>query len=387
MVGKIIFTVVSFLLFSYIFLFKLIRKNDTTYITILLIQAIGILINLIQILFKALIGTTWTILIYAFCIVVPIVVFILEWKNINVSEYIHVFMAKLYVYRANCKKAKEILIDLLGKYSNSYLGHKMLAEIYEYEGGMRKAIDEYVKVLDIKGNDYNSYYKISVLLKDLDRKDEAKEMLENLIKKKPDMYEATKLLGELLMENENFKGVIEVYTKSLKYNPNKIDTYYNLGIAYSRMNDFNIATQCFKKVIEIDDSEYKAYYRLGQIALLYRDYDAAEEYFAKSSYKEKEDKAYYELAKIYIMKNMKEKAVIAVNKAIELNSEYYKIAKEEPMMFSIRNLIVKSEYAENKYKETEKEQKIEDYLNDTYNLTQVLNKQKENNKSSKWNKN
>lgn len=381
MIEKIVFTTLSFLLFAYVFLFKLIKKNDTTYISILVLQAIGILINLLQIWFNILMGTFMNVILYILCIILPVLVFILEERKINVSELMHISFAKVNMLKGNNKKAKENLISLVAKYKNSYWGHKMLAEIYEQEGGMRKAIDEYVKVLDIKGNDYNSYYKISVLLNDLNQKEEAIEMLKNLLKKKPDMYEATSLLGELFLSEEKYKKVIEAYTPSLKYHPEKIETYYNLGIAYSRINDFVTASECFKKVTELDDSQYKAYYRLGQIALLYRDYDVAEENFARSSYKEKEDKAYYELAKIYIMKNQKERAAISLNKAIELNPEYYNIAKEEPIMFSIKSLIEKPKNAEkqNEFTETEEEKKIEAYLNDTYNLTQILNKQKENN--------
>lgn len=54
MIGKIIFTVVAFVLFVYILLLKMIRKNDTTYLIILGIQAIGILLNLIKISFDVL---------------------------------------------------------------------------------------------------------------------------------------------------------------------------------------------------------------------------------------------------------------------------------------------------------------------------------------------
>ena len=87
-----------------------------------------------------------------------------------------------------------MLIDLVSKYNNSYLGHRMLAHIFEKEGGLRKAIDEYVQVLDIKKNDYESYYRISILLNELGKKDEATEMLKTLLKNKPQMYEASKML-------------------------------------------------------------------------------------------------------------------------------------------------------------------------------------------------
>lgn len=129
-----------------------------------------------------------------FCIITPVAVFLLEAKNINVSEILKVIMAQSYIWIGNPKKAKKILIDLVSKYKGSYIGHKMLAHIYEKEGGMRKAIDEYVQVLDIKKNDYDSYYKISVLLNELGKKEEAMEMLRTLLKNRPQTYEASKML-------------------------------------------------------------------------------------------------------------------------------------------------------------------------------------------------
>ena len=107
---------------------------------------------------------------------------------------LRVVMAQSYLWLGKAKKAKKVLIDLVSKYPNSYIGHKMLANLYEKEGGMRKAIDEYVQVLDIKKNDYDSYYKISVLLNDLGKKDEATDMLKTLLKNRPQMYEASKIL-------------------------------------------------------------------------------------------------------------------------------------------------------------------------------------------------
>ena len=46
-----IFTILAFALFVYIF-FKMIQKNDTSYITILIIQAIAISLNFIEVITK-----------------------------------------------------------------------------------------------------------------------------------------------------------------------------------------------------------------------------------------------------------------------------------------------------------------------------------------------
>ncbi len=198
MIEKILFSLVALLLFLYIFVFKLIKKNDTTYLVILGIQAIGILLNFIKIIFNIFTGMVSKFIIYFLCLIFPIAVLVLEAKGINFSELIYVSVSKILLLTGKRKKAKEILMKLVSKYDKSYMGHKMLAEIYEKEGGMRKAIDEYVKVLDVRGNDYKSHFKISKLLKDLKKDKEAIEMLTILIKKKPELYEANKMLRRLI---------------------------------------------------------------------------------------------------------------------------------------------------------------------------------------------
>lgn len=194
MIEKILFSLVSFLLFGYLFIFKLIKKNDTTYLVILISEAIGIMLNFMQIIFNIYSSTILNVVVYLLCLIIPLIVLILESRGINFSELIYICVSRILLTFGNRKKAKGLLNILVSKYDKSYSAHKMLAEIYEKEGGMRKAIDEYVKVLDIKGNDYNSYFKISQLLKELGKKTEAIQMLGTLVKKKPELYEASKIL-------------------------------------------------------------------------------------------------------------------------------------------------------------------------------------------------
>ncbi len=374
MVEKIIFSLISFLLFAYIFLFKMMKKNDTTYLAILICQAIGILINLIRILFNILNNAFAIVIMYVFSIIIPVAVFFLENKDINCSEWLQVSLAKVYRLLNNDKKAKDILINVISKYDKSYNAHKILGEIYEKEGGMRKAIDEYVKVLDLKPSDYVTYFKISTLLKELGKKDEAIQMLKILVKRKPELVEANKMLAELLLEEKKYKQAITIYVQAIKYDPNDAQMYYDLGIAYSRMNEFSLAKECFKKAVEEDSNYYNAFYRLGQISLLYRDIESAEKYFLESIYGETESKSYYQLAKIYMIKNNKPKAATNINSAIQLDYKYYKTAIEEPIFLPIKQMLIKPEEESSpKIKESDKEKEISDYLDDTYNLTKYLN--------------
>lgn len=376
MIEKILFNLIAFSLFINIFLLKLIKKNDTTYLYIIVLEAVGIAINFISILFNIWNSILLKIVMYLLAIIIPILVIALEKKGINISESINILISKMYFILGNSKKSKDQLINLVEKCPNSYKGHEMLAEIYEKEGGIRKAVDEYIKVIEIKNDAYDIEYKVATLLTDLKRKDEATQVLNNILSRKPEYLEATNLLGEILCEQEKYKEAISVYAGTLKYNPNNYDLYYNLGLVYTMLNDFQSAKECYDKAAEINHELYNGYYCLGKISLLYRDIELAEEYFAKALMGELEADAYYELAKIYMIKNEKDKAITFVNKAIELDGKYVDIVKDEPIFLIIKqyiNLPINVlEETKKDVKLTERELMALEHLDETYELTKSL---------------
>ena len=375
LIERIIFNLLAFTLFIFMF-FKIIRKNDTSYIVIICIQALGIAINFIELIANNYFGNFIRILTYVLSILIPIIIIGLEYKGINFPEIIYVNLSRISLFFGNSKKAKALLIKLVNKYNESYTAHKLLAEIYEKEGGMRKAIDEYVKVIDINKKDYDSYYKIAYLLEEFGKKEESIVMLNNLIKKKPDYYKASELLGNLLCEQENFKEAISVYMNALKYNPENYDIYYNLGIAYTRLNDFQNAKICYEKAAMINSELYNGYYNLGMIALIYDDIDEAEKFFNESIKGEDiEADSYYNLSKIYALKGEKEKAINFLNLAIELDKTFAKKASADPVFIPIQRYIHLSNNQPDSFKEInmeEKEKKAKEHLEYTYSLVGKL---------------
>lgn len=356
---KIIFNVVAISLLIVVFC-KIIVKNDTNYIGILLLQLVGIAICFFELNFGVDSNAFFCILRYVLSILIPGAIIILEFKGINFSEIISIVIAHFYYNIGNSKKTKEILVELTNKYENSYLGHKLLAEIYEKEGGMRKAIDEYVKAIDINKNDYKSYFKIAKLLNELDKKDEAVEMLQNLLKSQPDCYDASILLGEMLCDQERFKEAASVYQDALKYRSFDFELYYSLGIVYTRLNDFQQAKEMYERAAEINHLLYGAYYNLALIALIQKELDSAEEYFEKCLYDDElEPMAYYNLAKIALLKGDKAKAITFLNKAIEIQPELLEKASKDNAFNSIKQYITVSvKMDDEKKKESKNKRKI-----------------------------
>lgn len=318
LIEQLIFIIIAFGLFVYMF-YQLIKKNDTKYVPILAIEAIGIAIDFIQLYFAEKdIGVSTKIVIWILSVIIPVIVMIIEKINGNISEIIDSFIARVYLVFGNTKSAKNKLIKLVTKYPESYIGHKLLAEIYEKEGGQRKAVDEYVQAIDINKKDYDSYYKVANLLTDLDKKDEAAQMLTNLLSKKPDYTEATVALGELLIEQENYKEAVNIYTEALKYNPTSYDLNYNLGIVYTMLNDFQNAKMYYEKAAELNTLVYNTKYSLAEIAMIYKELEEAEQYLLQTIDDEELcADAYLELAKICLIKNDKDQAIKYANAAIQ----------------------------------------------------------------------
>ena len=335
-VEQLIFTVISFAIFVYMFL-KMIRNNDTSYVTILVLEAVGIALNFVEVLFDVKLNIVFIILKYVFAILLPIAIIILEKRNVRLFEGIGLLKVKLLIMFGNTKKAKQILLGILEKNPNSYKAHLYLAKLYEQEGGMRRAIDEYVHAIDLNKQDYESYYKVADLLNQLNKKDEAAQMLSNLLNKKPDNLEASELLGKILIEKEMYKEAANVYQEALKYSPLSYEINYNLGMVYTMLNDFQNAKICYEKAANINSLAYNSKYSLAEIALIYKDLEEAEKKFQEVLEDEElSADAYYELSKIYLMKGNKDIAIKYANTAIDVDSKkIVEKIKKDPIFIPI----------------------------------------------------
>ena len=380
-VEQLIFTIIAFCIFVYMF-FYMIKKNDTTYVSVLVLEALGIFLNFWEVIFKQELSGFFIVIKYILSIVLPVAIIVLEKKDIiNLFEYWNLLKAKIANITKNHKQEKQALLAILAKNSNSHRAHRMLAEIYESEGGLRKAIDEYVQAVDINKKDYDSYYKVANLLNTMDKKEEAAEMLFNLVNKKPDMYEASLLLGDILLQTEKYKEAANVYQEALRYNPMSYELNYNLGIAYTMLNDFQSAKACYEKAADINSLSFRSKYSLAQIALIYKDLEEAEKRFVEAIEDERlTADGYFELSKISLIKGNKEMAIRYANQAIDLNAKKIsKKVKKDPIFIPILAKIPipfnldSNENDEKKIKELElKEIRAKEHLETTVELTRHL---------------
>lgn len=377
MLEKLLFAIVTIVFFVYIFI-DFFRQRDKCYVAILIIQAIGIIINFLQILFNIEVDIFFIIIKYVFSLALPLAIIIMEKRGKSFAEFSNILLAKIYIKFKNNKKAKITLIDLENKFPDNYLAHKLLAQVYEQEGGMRKAIDEYVQAIDLDKKDYNSYYKVANLLSNLDKKDESIEMLFNLVNKKPDYYEASVLLGDLLIQKQLYKEAGNVYQNALKFNPESFDLNYNLAIACTMLNDFQSAKKYYDQAAKINSLSYNSKYSLAEIAMMYKNLEEAEQKFLEVvEDDELAPDAYLELSKISLIKSDKDNAIKYANIAIDLNpKKMVEKLQIDPIFIPIIgkvsipfNLNVMNEEIEKKKHLQEKELQAKDHLEKTNEVT------------------
>ena len=373
-IEKIVFNLLAVTLFILIFA-KLVKKNDTIYINILIIQFIGIAINFIELLLLVELNLIIKIIIYILSIIVPISIILLEKDGQNINEWISIIKAKIKLAINKDAEAKKILLKVIEKYPKSYYAHKLLAEIYEKEDQISIAIEEYVRAVEINLKDYNSYFKIAVLLQKAEKTDSAITMLTDLLKKKPDYYEASDLLGDIYYNENRFKEALSVYFDALQYNSTRYEINYNIGMVYTRLNDFQKAKEYYERAAKINNMLYNGKYNIGQIALILGDFEEAEKYFLEClNGEDVEAGSYYYLAQIALLKGNKEKAINYANIAIELEPNIYEEIKEQPLFEPVQDQIRYINEKSDKFsKLSKKEKATQKHLADTYHLVGILN--------------
>ncbi|MBR2704304.1 MAG: tetratricopeptide repeat protein [Clostridia bacterium] len=338
---KVLFFAVAFVMFG-VLLSKFLKKKDTLYLYLLIINVLGILIRFV--LYSNDVDTSFVLLgiTYTMSIIIPLIVVGLEFKKVFLPEIFAVSKAKIFLKLGQNEQARKILIKFIEKHPNSYYSHKLLAEVYEKEGKLEEAIDEYVLAVDNNKKDYDSYYEIAFLLNQIEKQDEAKKMLQELIDKKPEYYKASDLLGLILYDQEQFREAANVYLQALKYNPDIYELYYGLGMVYTRLNDFQTAREYYEKAAQINSDAFHPKMSIAQIMMLQGELEEAEQTFLDCMIdKYSEPDAYFYLSIIYMLKGDRDRAVGYANIAIELDKRMYKrVSRQEifaPVMKEIRS--------------------------------------------------
>lgn len=379
MFNIIIFSVIALSIFIYTVV-NLIKKNNSNYVFSLIPEFMGLIINFVCILLKVEPSVILLIIMYIFSVIIPIIMLILEKREINLSEIINIVKANYYEKREQYDLARKQLVYNVSRYPNNFLSHQKLGEWYEKNGELEKAESEYLKVIELKPKKYENYYKLALIYNKDQKKDEAIEILKEVLKRKADYLDASLCLGSTLYETEMYKEAINVFQDALKYNPGEYKLYYYMGMTYTRINDFPNAKEYYKKAATINSTLDVAKLNLGQIYLIFKEYDEAEKYFMKCIENDDEEiqaEAYFYLSKIKLINNENNLAVQYANIALELEPTLIKKMEKDIYIATILGKLKIKEEKNVKTKLNKEEKNLINYLDKTYGVVQNLTSNKE----------
>ena len=375
MIEKIIFNILAFSLFIIMF-FRLIRKNDTSYVYALVLQFIGIAINFFELIAVRSFGIIIKVIMYLLSVVVPIIIIYVENKNdIDLFDLIYSWMAKFLIATGKYENAKKYLEHLLDKDEENVDAVEMLAKVYEKLGKYELALENYEYAYELDSNNYEMLLKTGEINNKMGNTQRSIDILSNLLKKKPEYYDASILLGNIYYNTESYKEATMVYMSALKYKPESYELNYYIGMSFTMLNDFNRAKDYYKKAANINSNLYHARFSIGQIELIAGEIDNAENEFMKCiDIEEIEAEAYYYIARISMIKGNVSKAKNYANISIEENPLMFERMVSENIFAPIIDELNRPKNSRiNKGKMiSQREKMIDEHLHDTTNIVGKL---------------
>ena len=82
---KIIFNTLSFILLIIVF-FRIVKRNDTNYVYLLVLESIGIIASFFELMYGINLHFAIKVITYLLSIIIPIIILLLEKKGILFSE-------------------------------------------------------------------------------------------------------------------------------------------------------------------------------------------------------------------------------------------------------------------------------------------------------------
>lgn len=146
------------------------------------------------------------------------------------------------------------------------------------------------------------------------------------------------MLAEILIENREYKEAEKYYQEIVKKEENITqDELYTYVYLLLCLNNYVEARNILEKMIKVKEKSYLLI-NIGQISIIERELENAKEYLTKASvYREVEDIAYYELAKIDILEENELLAIEKLNKALSINSSILTVINENPLFEKVRS--------------------------------------------------
>lgn len=189
--------------------------------------------------------------------------------------------------------AEQLIFLTLKEYPNSFLANHKLSLIYGKKKQFNKALEYARKAFKLNEKDINLATHLSNFLRWTKRYEEATSFIKKMIVEKPTWTEAYRQLSYMQRDFGNLEEAISLAKKAIELSPDKLNYNDYLCVLLCKKKDFRAALEVAQKVLVHDSNQAWVYNQLANI--------------------------YYEIGDL-------EKALVNIQKAIEIdtNNKSYK---------------------------------------------------------------
>lgn len=338
-VDKIIITTVIIIL-NLLLALKYIKDKYVVNLIGMIISMFSFSIYICYVVFSVNMSFIIQNILLIFMFVLPVCIYCLEINRKNI--YVH--NIKKCIKNKEYTKVILKINKFIKKYGkDSYICY-LLGISYKNTGEYIEARDTFSIATQLNSLDYKSYYELGNILDLTNKKETAIIMFNNSLKVKPDYYDAIEALGICYTSTKLYNDAIKVYKDGLNYHKKSYELYYNLAMLQMEVGAVDEALENFLQVLELKPTVYSASYNVGYIYYIKGDNDNAIKYYERArSSTLHGGRAYYELSKIYAVKNEIERAKTCLEYAILINPDYIKEAKVEIVFTNIKEYIYEYE--------------------------------------------
>lgn len=178
-------------------------------------------------------------------------------------------------------------------------GHESLAHLYREQGDLKKASKHLSKAVEISPRNAKRQVQLGKTLIKSGDTSKAKDVLKEVMRiAQQDYNDVLKEVGEAYLEAGMAEEAQLVFERGLAANPTDLHLYNRLGIAYRKQKKYSSAVANYEQAIRIDPGSENLYYNLGRahfengnrekagVAMrkaieIYPDFDEAKQFIAK----------------------------------------------------------------------------------------------------------
>jgi tetratricopeptide (TPR) repeat protein len=192
-----------------------------------------------------------------------------------------------------------------------------------------EALKAFDKAINIRPGDANSWRGKGAALLNLDRYDEALKVFDKAIDIKPDVASSWRGKGAALLGLDRYDEALKAFDKAIDIKPDQATAWHAKGMSLRGLNRYDEALKSFDNAIAINPNYAVAWRGKGMTLRSLDRYDEALRAFDKTLGIDPGDAiAWYNSARIFALKEDRDKSLEYLSRAVQLDKTYKKDAKE-----------------------------------------------------------